>query len=195
MALRVLLIRLNSTGCLPMKIRLLTSTVMTRRSSSARIALAFACGRFTSTPWVSIGAVTMKMMRRTSMTSTRGVTLMSAIIRRSPPLPVDIAIALHLVRVALEEVDELDGEAVDPRGDRPDPIQEEVVCDDGRDRGGEAGGRGDEGLGDSGRHRRQRRAPRGGDPREGVHDPPHSSEQADARGRAPRRGQAGSGRL
>src|SRR5229473_7305234 len=35
-------------------------------------------GRATETPWWSIGAVTMKMIRRTSMTSTSGVTLMSA---------------------------------------------------------------------------------------------------------------------
>src|SRR5512134_3113770 len=127
--------RLNSTGCFPMKILLCMSTVITRRSSSARIALAFAWGRFTSTPWVSIGAVTMKMMRSTSITSTRGVTLISANIRRSPPFPLEIAIVLHLVRVALEKVDELDGEAVDPRGDRPDPVEEEIVRHDGRDRG------------------------------------------------------------
>lgn len=37
-----------------------------------------ACGRFTLTPLASSGAVTMKMTSSTSMTSTSGVTLMSA---------------------------------------------------------------------------------------------------------------------
>src|SRR5574341_523834 len=110
-----------------MKLRLLASTVMTSRSSSEWSALALAWGRFTSTPWVIIGAVTMKMIRRTSMTSTSGVTLMSAIILRSPPLPSVKAMASHLVRVALEEVQELDGEAVHPGGDHADPVREIVV--------------------------------------------------------------------
>jgi hypothetical protein len=35
-------------------------------------------GSETETPWWSMGAVTMKMIRSTSITSTRGVTLMSA---------------------------------------------------------------------------------------------------------------------
>src|SRR5512134_2533631 len=177
--------RLNATGCFPMKILLFTSTVTTSRSSSARMALAFAWGRFTSTPWVSIGAVTMKMMRSTSITSTRGVTLISAIIRRSPSrLPVERAIALHLVDVAFEEVDELDGEAVDPRRDRPDPVEEVVVRHDRGDRGRQAGRRRDQGFRDAGGHGGERRAPGRGDPRKGVHDPPDGPEQADERGRA-----------
>src|SRR5512139_69441 len=135
MALSLTLIMLNATGCFPMKIRLLASTVMTSRSSSARIALAFACGRFTSTPWVSIGAVTMKMMRSTSITSTSGVTLISAMILRSParPDPV-IAMGSHPLGLALEEVDELGAEAVHPVQDRPDAVQEVVVRHDRRDR-------------------------------------------------------------
>ena len=40
-------------------------------------ALAFACGRFTSTPTLSSGAVTMKMMSSTSITSMYGTTLIS----------------------------------------------------------------------------------------------------------------------
>src|SRR5512134_1595949 len=177
--------RLNSTSCFPTKIRLCMSTVITRRSSSARIALAFAWGRFTSTPWVSIGAVTMKMMRSTSITSTRGVTLISAIIRRSPLLlPVERAIALHLVDVAFEEVDELDGEAVDPRRDRPDPVEEVVVRHDRGDRGDQPRRRGDQGLRDAGGHGGERCAPGSGDSREGIHDPPDGPEQADERRRA-----------
>ena len=41
-------------------------------------------------PVTIMGAVTMKMTRRTSMTSTKGVTLISAIIGRSPPPGSDI---------------------------------------------------------------------------------------------------------
>src|SRR5512146_20212 len=191
MAARVVLRRLNSTGCFPMKIRLCMSTVITRRSSSARIALPLARGRLTSTPRATIGAVTMKMMRRTSITSTRGVTLISAIIRRSPLLLPAMPIALHLVDVALEEVEELDGEAVDPGRDRPDPVQEIVVRHDRRDRRRQSRGRRDQRLRDAGGHRGQRRAPRGGDPREGVHDPPDGPEQSDERRRASGGGEEG----
>src|SRR4029079_11519837 len=38
----------------------------------------FACGRFTGIPCVIIGAATMKMISSTSITSTRGTTLISA---------------------------------------------------------------------------------------------------------------------
>src|SRR3970040_822909 len=132
MALRVSFSRLNSTGCFPTKIRLLWSTVRTSRSSSDRMAFAFACGRLTSTPWVSIGAVTMKMMRSTSITSTRGTMLMSDIILRSLPFPLLKAIGLHLLQVPLEEVHELDGETVEPGGDRPPAVQREVIPHDCR---------------------------------------------------------------
>ena len=56
-------------------------------SSLCSIGCAEARGRSTLTPlWIS-GAVTMKMMSSTSITSTSGVTLMSAIARRAPPPP------------------------------------------------------------------------------------------------------------
>src|SRR3989304_4857447 len=127
MAVRASLRLFNPPGCFPTKIRLFMSTVMTSRSSSDRKAFAFACGRLTSTPWVSIGAVTMKMMRSTSITSTRGTMLMSDINRRSLPFPLAKAIGLHLLHVALEEGNDLDGETVEARRDRPYQIQEEVV--------------------------------------------------------------------
>src|SRR5512135_756816 len=131
--------------------RLLASTVMIRRSSSLRSAFALACGRFTSTPWVSMGAVTMKMIRRTSITSTSGVTLMSAMTLRSPARPEELIIAMasSLVDLALEEVDELGREAVDPAVDGPDARQEVVVGDDGRDSRAQSRRGGDEGRGDS----------------------------------------------
>jgi hypothetical protein len=43
-----------------------------------------ATGSLTSTPFCSIGATIIMMMSSTSMTSTRGVTLMSDL---TPPLP------------------------------------------------------------------------------------------------------------
>src|SRR4030067_438591 len=168
-AWRALLSRLNSTGCFPTKIRLFMSTVMTRRSSSDRNALAFACGRLTSTPWVSIGAVTMKMMRSTSITSTRGTMLMSDIILRSLPFPLVKAIGLHLLQVPLEEVHELDGETVEPGGDRPHPVQKEVVRHDRRDRGGQPGRGRDQRLGDPGGDRGEGGAAGAGDFRGGGH--------------------------
>jgi hypothetical protein len=58
--------------------------------------LASARGSATSIPWCSMGAAIMKMISRTSITSTRGVTLMSAITGSSspspPPLPREKAI-------------------------------------------------------------------------------------------------------
>ena len=43
-----------------------------------RLARCLALGKFTLMPVASIGAVTMKMIKRTSITSTSGVTLISA---------------------------------------------------------------------------------------------------------------------
>src|SRR3989339_248952 len=148
---------------------------MTRRSSSLRSAFALACGRFTSTPWVSKGAVTMKMMRRTSITSTSGVTLISAMTLRSPARPEELIIAMAspLVDLALEEVDEFGGEAVDPGVDHPDAGQEVVVGDDGRDGRGQPRRGGDECLGDAGGHGDRRGAAGGGEERKEILHPPH----------------------
>ncbi len=55
--------------------------------------LARLSGRFTGTPAVSSGAVTMKMISSTSITSTSGVTLISAIGARRRPVPRDGSIA------------------------------------------------------------------------------------------------------
>src|SRR5687767_13591315 len=71
-------------------------------------------GSSTSTPDCSIGVTTMKMMRRTRQTSTRGVTLMSPLISSGLPPPAPKAIAssgsgasADLRRVLDEVVDEL----------------------------------------------------------------------------------------
>ena len=54
-------------------------TVMVMGSFSWLSALAWVFGRSTGTPTVISGAATMKMMSSTSITSTSGVTLISAI--------------------------------------------------------------------------------------------------------------------
>ena len=53
--------------------------VMTSGSFGSVIGGALVCGRSTGTPTVSSGAATMKMTSSTSITSTIGVTLISAI--------------------------------------------------------------------------------------------------------------------
>ena len=52
---------------------------MTSGSSDSEIGLADVFGRSTGTPTVNNGAVTMKMISSTNITSTKGVTLISAI--------------------------------------------------------------------------------------------------------------------
>jgi hypothetical protein len=61
------------------KMRPVASMVMTRGSSGSCSTSARVCGRSTGMPAVSSGAVTMKTMSRTSITSTIGVTLISLI--------------------------------------------------------------------------------------------------------------------
>src|SRR6185295_4967097 len=70
-------------------------------ASSFRSLVLLAMGSFTSTPFWSIGVMTMKMMRRTIMMSAMGVTLMSAM---APPFlsptAIDIGTLLARARVA-----------------------------------------------------------------------------------------------
>src|SRR5512140_367261 len=130
------------------------------------------CGICAWKPAAMSGAVIMKMISSTSITSAIGVTLMSAL--TEPWLLVDMATAArHLGREVLREgraaelvphaldqiVDEflarvrhLDGEEVDLR-------LEVVVQPHRRDGRHQAEGRRDQRLGDTGRHRRQTAGP------------------------------------
>src|SRR5512137_2221918 len=92
---------------------------------------ALTSGRSTSTPCCSMGAVIMKMMSRTSMTSTSGVTLISASIVPGVWLP-PIAMALPLQEMALDDVEEIAGEALHLRRQYADPAHEVVVRHDRR---------------------------------------------------------------
>src|SRR4051794_25576879 len=120
-------------------------------------------------PRFIIGAVTMKTRRRTSTTSTSGVTLMSAIIEpldrersvryvaaapaaAAPPPswpPVFITPVSLLREVPLDDVQELQREVVHHRREHLDAARVEVVEEGGGDRRGEAHRGGDERLRDA----------------------------------------------
>src|ERR1017187_9649938 len=139
-------------------------------------------GSWTSTPWCRSGAVTMKMTRSTSMTSTSGVTLMSEKASASSS-------SLKAMRrpssgeVALGQVHELEGEVAHFRTRRAHPAAEVVVRDEGGNGRDEAGGGVDGGLGDPRRHHDDRRRALLGDLRERDHDAHHGAEEADERRR------------
>src|SRR5512138_3563788 len=157
----------------------LLSALMERTSfcSSASTALARASGSLTSTPcWMS-GAVTMKMMRSTSITSTSGVTLISVRVWRPEP-PEDIATARLLAEeVPADDVEEVVREVGHLAVEHADLRDEEVVGDNRRDGGEEADRGGDERLADRLRHGGQVRVAHPVDVVEGGHDPPHRAEQ------------------
>src|SRR5258706_297895 len=120
---------------------------------------ALAFGSATSTPWWSMGAAIMKMMSSTSITSTSGVTLMSAITGSSSPFspPRLKAISLPLKwnqmrsgEIPLREVEELEHEVLHPGAQPAQVLGEIVVGDEGRNGGGEAGGGVDQRLGVAG---------------------------------------------
>src|SRR5437773_6212160 len=159
-------------------------------ASSFRSLVLVAMGSFTSTPFWSMGVMTMKMMRRTIMMSAMGVTLMSAMAAPflPPPTAIDMedsSCAARVVpgrrglRALLDEVVEqlgagvvhLDVEALD--------LAREVVVRPHRRHGHEqAEGGGDQRLRDTGRDGRD--AARAGErhAREGVDDPEGGAEEA-----------------
>src|SRR5262249_56087208 len=95
-----------------------------------------------------MGAVTMKMMSRTSMTSTKGVTLIWEI-ASLPEEPVSKAMVTHsFEEVALGDVQELRREGVHLRGEHAHLAREAVVHHHRRDGGGEPDGGGDQRFGD-----------------------------------------------
>src|SRR5258706_15221796 len=153
---------------------------------------ALAFGSATSTPWWSMGAAIMKMMSSTSITSTSGVTLMSAITGSSSPFspPRLKAISLPLkwnqVRsgeIPLCQVEELEHEVLHPGAKPAQVLGEVVVGDEGRNGGGEAGGGVDQRLGDAGGHGHDRGRALQADVVERLHDAPHGAKKTDERRR------------
>src|SRR5690349_5660801 len=89
-------------------------------------------GNSTDTPCWMIGAVTMKMTRSTSITSTSGVTLICAMLPLPPRLSKP-AIVLHLIsfqEVPLGDVEKLRREVVHLRREHAHLPRERVVGDD-----------------------------------------------------------------
>src|SRR5262245_37993729 len=151
-------------------------------------------GSWTSTPFWSSGVTTMKMMRRTRHTSTRGVTLMSlwSLSRPlAPPMPMGNSSCgslrgLGSRAAALDEVvDQLRGAVGHLDLEPLDLVHEDVEEPDRRNRDEEAERRRDERLRDARRHRRDTARTGQRHSAEGVDDADDRSEEPDERsGRA-----------
>jgi len=86
-------------------------------------------------------------------------------------------------------LEELVGELSADVGEVAQATEQVVVADHRRNRGRQAGDRGDQGLGDAGRHHHQRCGPLGPDVHERGHHAPHGAHQSDERRHAADRGE------
>src|SRR5690606_17317279 len=115
---------------------------------------ATARGSVTGTDTVASGAATMKMMRRTSIMSTKGVTLISlfaSTVYLPPPEPESLAaIRLRsLVELTRDRVDQLSVEPVGASAVRSDAGVEVVIEDNRRDSREQADTGGQQGFSDT----------------------------------------------
>src|SRR5438876_8254484 len=142
-----------------------------------------------------MGAVIMKMMSSTSMTSTSGTTLISASVlatrrprpsRPRAPFAAGSTFGMGLGGIALGDVEEFHREIVHFRREYLYPLGQKIVEIHGWDRGEEASGRRHERFGDAGRHDTQVGRAGLSDVLERAHNAPHSPEQPD-KGRNARR--------
>src|SRR2546427_12842623 len=133
------------------------------------------------------GGVTMKITSSTSITPTYGTMLMSCI---GPRLRCRAGMAL-LHRLAMEDVGELLHEALEAVAQALDVVRVAVVRHHRRDGGEQADRRGDQRLGDAGRHLRERRRLNVREAGRGGHDAPYRAEQADVGTHRSRRGEKG----
>src|SRR6266699_3605456 len=152
---------------------------MTDLGSSFRSLVFPAAGSFTSTPFWSMGVITMKMMRRTIMMSAMGVTLMFAIgPPLLPPTAIDMGLAPEGLGALLDEViEELGAGVVHLHVEALDLAVEVVERPHRGHRHEEAEGGGDEGLRDPPGDGGDAARPREGHPREGVDDSEGGAEQ------------------
>src|SRR5262249_14992364 len=167
-------------------------TVRTIRSSTA-VGRDAGGGRLTSMPRYIIGAVSMKMSKRTSTTSTNGMMLISASevpTLREPSASsslnaiFDGARDLGAGRGTRQQIEDVESEAIHLGRPVLDAIDEVVVADDGGDCRAETERGGDQCLGDARRHHGEGGRPLLPDAVEGRHDAPHRSEEPDERRRA-----------
>src|SRR5512135_3866145 len=149
--------------------------------SSAGLESVSARGRLTPIPDCIMGAVTMKMTSRTSMTSTNGVTLISESEVPTCLRPRDDDGRDWVLRAMepLGDAQEFEGEVLHVGDEVLDPAEEVVVGDDGRHGREEPDGRGDEGLGDARGDDLEAGRAHGADADEGDHDAPDGPEEAD----------------
>src|SRR5262249_32068662 len=166
-----------------------------------------ALGSLRSRPPCRSGAVTMKIIRRTSTTSTSGTMLISAMGRRpmSPPDMIDGTSTSRFAprrfhgrarsagpgRLEEERVGEFGDERSGAAVDGAQPRHQRVVADHGREGGGEAGEGGDERFGNTGSHDHEARRALDADVEKGGHDAPHRPHEADEGRDAAHRGEEG----
>src|ERR1700735_5423028 len=149
------------TGLSPRKTFWSRSMVRTRRCCVISFTLRV-FGTETSMPDCSTGAVTMKMIRSTSTTSTSGVMLISASeVRVWPELAVKATRGLPLHRFLFgadlfQAIQQFAGEVVHAGAELAQRSGELIVGDHCRDRDQQTGGGGDQGLRNSGRYSAQR---------------------------------------
>jgi hypothetical protein len=80
---------------------------------------------------------------------------------------------------ALEGVEHFEGKVVAAGGEVADGCADQVICDDGWDRGGESGGGGDERFGNTGSDSAESCAAGGAESVKGVDDAPDGAEESD----------------
>src|ERR1700733_535913 len=164
----------------------------------AAIGSAAAFGRSTLMPWVNSGAVIMKTISSTSITSIYGTTLMSPMSRRLPLVRAGISAPCpHRRRrgwtgtgrypgrttpgIALQNGRQLLHECVVAQFEAARLIGVAVIGHDRRNGGKQADGGGHQRLGDPRRDHRQRRLLHVPERAEGVHDAPDGAKQAHGR--------------
>src|SRR5690554_6325938 len=150
-------------------------------------------GKSTVTPWVSMGAVTIKITSSTSITSMQGTTLISDIgLRRCwgiipmpflPPLPFarcqpSACGLVVVVNPAMQDAGEFLREGLVVLQQSIRHSSEPVVGNNRRNRGKQTHGGGDQGFGNARRNRSQGCLLNLRQATEGIHDAPNGTEQA-----------------
>src|SRR5579875_2728446 len=161
-------------------------------------------GRFTSIPDCRMGAVSMKMTSSTSITSTKGVTLISESEVCVVPLGLVKAIGKQaffrqqeqfhlsgrLCEISLRHIQKLKGTFIQHAPKFFYAVKVMIVSNHGGDGGKEAGRSGDEGFRDTGRNALQRSGAGRAQAIKSINNPPYRSKEANkraygARGRQP----------